>query len=140
MQSIHVRKALVLVMASSGAEFRLTNATDTIVYQDSLSTTTVQLPDVPNGGRQEFNFYFADKATPNQTMPLGTTVDISISDGELKGQTSFTVSNNNNEGYTGMNFFVAQETGSAAADAFLTFTITSPSGLITSLSREINLL
>lgn len=140
MQSIHVRKALVLVMASSAAETILTNEDGSIVYQNSLTTDDVSLPDVPNGGRQEFNFYFADTATPNQTMPLGTNVSISISDGEIKGNTEFTVSNNNNEGYTQMNFFVFQDAGNPPEAAFITITVTSPSGLITSLTREIALL
>ncbi|PHR84593.1 MAG: Ig-like protein, group 1 [Colwellia sp.] len=140
MQSIHVRKALILVMASSSAEFTLTNADGNVVYQDSLTGNSTSLPNVPNGGRQEFNFYFADTATPNQTMPFGTTVNISISDGKLKGKTSLIVSNNNLEGFSQMNFFVAQDAGSSPEAAFLTITITSPSGVITTLSREIILL
>lgn len=140
MQSIHVRKALVLVMASSGAETILTNDDGSVIYQNSLTTDDISLPDVPNGGRQEFNFYFADTATPNQTMPFGTSISISISDGEVKGNTEFTVSNNNHEGYTQMNFFVFQDAGNPPEAAFLTITITSPSGLDTRLIREIALL
>lgn len=139
-QNIHVRKALVLVMASSGAETILTNGDDTITYQNSLTNADIDLPDVPNGGRQEFNFYFADTATPNQTMPRGTVVNITISDGELNGKTSLTVSNNNLEGFSQMNFFVVQDAGKSFTIAFLTITITSPSGLVSTLSREITLL
>jgi len=140
MQSTHVRKALVLVMASSGAETSLTNDNGSVTYHNSLTGANVALPDVPNGGRQDFTFSFADTATPNQTMPLGTNVSISISDGELKGDTAFTVSNNNHEGYTQMNFFVFQDAGNPPEAAFLTITVTSPSGVATSLTREIALL
>lgn len=137
---IHVRKAIRLVMASSTPEFILTNSDGSVVYQNSLAGSSAPLPDVPNGDRLAFNFSFADTATPNQTMPLGTTVSIAISDGELLGKTTFTVSNNNLEGFSNMIFFVVQDSGKAPEAALLTFTITSPSGVITRVSREIGLL
>ena len=140
MRNIHVRKAIRLVMASSGAELRLTNGDGSIVYQDSLTGDSTPLNDVPNGGSQEFNFYFADTGTPNQTMPFGTTVDVSLSAGSLQGQTSFTVGNNNQAGFSRMNFFVIQDAGSVPQIAILTITITSPNGFITSLSRSMALL
>jgi hypothetical protein len=142
-RSIHVRKAMVLVMASSKALFTLTNSDDSVVYQSSLSGISLQLadmPDVPNGGNQKFNFYFADTGTPNQNMPFGTTANITLSAGTLQGLTSFTVGNNNQAGFSKMNFSVNQATGSQPQTATLTMTITSPNGLITSLSREIALL
>ena len=138
--SIHVRKAIVLVMASSNAEFILTNDDDSVVYQNSLTGDLVPLPDVPNGGSQEFNFYFADNGFPNQTMPFGTTVDISLSAGSLLGQSSFTVGNNNQEGFSQMNFFVVQPTDDDPQISILTITVTSPNGFVTSVSRSIQLL
>lgn len=138
MQSIHIRKALLLVMASSEAEFKLTNGTGSIVYDDSVTGANAPLSDVPNGGSQEFNFYFAD--TGNQTMPFGTTVGVTLSAGTLQGLTSFIVSNNNREGFSQMNFSVNQAAGNDSETATLTITITSPNGLITSLNREITLL
>ena len=140
MQSIHIRKALRLVMASSAAEFKLTNGTGNIVYDDSLTGANAPLSDVPNGGSQEFNFYFADTGTPNQTMPFGTTVGVTLSAGTLRGLTSFIVSNNSQEGFSQMNFFVVQEAGGLPQTAVLTITITAPNGLITSLNHEIKLL
>ncbi len=140
MRNTHVRKAIRLVMASSGAEFILTNADGSIVYQNSLTGDSANLNDVENGDSQEFNFYFADTATPNQTMPLGTAVAVSLSAGSLLGQTNFTVGNNNQEGFSQMNFFVVQDAGNEAQTAILTITITSPNGFITSLSRSMALL
>jgi len=140
MRNTHVRKAIRLVMASSAAEFILTNGDGSVIYQSSLTGDSEPLIDVSNGGSQEFNFYFADTGTPNQTMPLGTTVDVSLSAGNLQGHTSFTVSNNALEGFSHMNFFVIQEAGSEPQIAILTMTITSPSGLVTSLSRDMELL
>ena len=140
MQNTHVRKALRLVMASSDAEFMLTNGDGSVIYQDSLTGNSAPLNDVPNGGSQEFNFYFADTGTPNQTMPFGTTVTVSLSAGTIQGQTDFTVGNNNNQGFSRMNFFVIQEVGSDPQVAILTITITSPTGFITNLSRSMDLL
>lgn len=140
MRSVHVRKALRLVVASSAAESRLTNSDGSVVYQDSLTGSSTPLADVANGGNQEFIFHFADTGTPNQTMPFGTTVEITLSAGTLQGLTSFTVGNNNRAGFSKMNFFVLQPTGEPAQTAVLTFTITSPSGFITSMSRSIELL
>jgi hypothetical protein len=73
-------------------------------------------------------------------MPFGTTANITLSAGTLQGLTSFTVGNNNQAGFSKMNFSVNQATGSQPQTATLTMTITSPNGLITSLSREIALL
>jgi len=139
-RSIHVRKALKLVMASSSAVTRLTNSDDSVVYQDSLTGSSTSLADVPNGGSQEFNFYFADTGTPNQTMPFGTTAEVTLSAGTLQGLTSFTVGNNNSAGFSKMNFFILQTAGESAQTAVLTITITSPNGFVTSISRSIELL
>ncbi len=139
-RNIHVRKAIRLVMASSGAEVRLTNGDGSIVYQDSLTGESTALNDVANGGSQEFNFSFADTGTPNQTMPLGTTVTVAVSAGTVAGQTDVTVGNNNLEGFSNMNFFVIQEAGADPQVAILTITITSPNGIVTSVSRSMSLL
>lgn len=140
MRNVHVRKALRLVMASSAAEIRLTNGDDSVVYEDSLTGETNDLEDVPNGGSQEFNFYFADTGIPNQTMPFNTTVDVSLSTGTLQGTTSFTVGNNSQAGFDQMNFFVIQNTGDEPQTAVLTITITSPNGFVTSSSHSMALL
>ncbi len=139
MQSIHVRKALTLVVASSAADYTL-KGTNGVTYANSLTGASSPIADIENGESQSFIFSFADTGTPNQTMPLGTTVDIAISAGDLQGQTSYTVGNNNLAGFSQMNFFVIQEAGSDPQTAILTITITSPSGVITSLNRNIELL
>ena len=140
MRNTHVRKAIRLVMASSAAEYILTNGDGTVEYQNSLTNTSAAIGDVANGGSQAFTLNFADTGTPNQTMPLGTTVNISLSAGTIEGDTSLTVSNNNYEGFTQMSFFVIQEAGDDPQTAILNVAITSPSGVVTSFSRSISLL
>lgn len=139
-RSIHVRKALRLVMASSGAEYRLTNGTGGTTYVNSLTNTNTLLADVPNGGSQSFIFSFADTGTPNQTMPKDTTVTIALSSGTIQGQLEYTVGNTTQAGFRTMNFSVIQEAGNEPQTVVLTITITSPSGEITSLSRDLKLL
>jgi len=140
MRSIHVRKALKLVMASSAAEYKLTNGTGGTTYVNSLTGYNTSLPDIPNGGSQVFIFSFADTGSPNQTMPKGTTVNISLSSGTIQGETDYTVANTNQSGFRTMNFSVTQETGSAPQTAILTITITSPNGFVTSVTRDLTLL
>jgi len=140
MRNTHVRKAIRLVMASSAAEYILTNGDGSVEYQNSLTNTSAAIGDVANGGSQAFTLNFADTGTPNQTMPLGTRVNISLSAGTLAGDTSLTVSNNSQAGFSQMSFFVIQETGNDPQTAILTVTITAPSGAVTSFSRSITLL
>ncbi|MDP7591695.1 MAG: Ig-like domain-containing protein [Litorilituus sp.] len=139
-RSIHVRKALRIVMASSAAEYILTNNDGSVEYQNSLTGNSTDFDDIPNGGSQALTLYFADTGTPSQTMPLGTTVNITLSAGLLAGTTDFTVANNNQAGFSQMKFFVIQEPGNDPQTAILTVTITAPSGLMTSFSRSIILL
>lgn len=140
MRNIHVRKALRLVMASSTPETKLTSSLNGKTYHNSLTNTTSALPDVANGGSQGFNFDFADTGTPNQTMPLGTTVEVALSAGTLAGTTSYTVGNNAKAGFTRINFSVAQEAGDDPQSARLTITVTSPSGVVSTLNFDMNLL
>lgn len=139
-RSIHVRKALKLVMASSGAEYKLTNGTGSITYANTLTGYNSPLTDVANGESQSFIFSFADTGSPNQTMPFGTTVSISLSSGTIQGQLEYTVANTIQPGFRTMNFSVLQEAGNDPQTVILTITITSPSGVITSLSRDLKLL
>jgi hypothetical protein len=127
-------------MASSSAEYRLSNGTNTVIYVDTLSEDSAAIPDIADGTAQEFNFSFADTGIPNQTMPTDTTVAIEISSGEIIGQTSYLVGNNNSEGFSNMNFFVINPAESTPEIAVLTITITTPKGVVTSLIRSISLL
>ncbi len=139
-QAIHVRKALTLVMASSTAEMILTNGASSITYYNSLTGANPGIPSIPDGATQEFLFSFADTGIPSQTMPLDTTVNIVTSSGELAGQTNLLVENNNQEGFTSMNFFLINSAGGDASTAILTITITTPKNIVTSLTRSVELL
>ncbi|MGL1958567.1 MAG: Ig-like domain-containing protein [Colwellia sp.] len=142
--AIHVRKAIRLVMASSAAEYSLTNAPivgdNTIIYENSITGLSTAIEPIIDGSSQTFIFNVADTGTPNQTLPKDTTVEISLSTGELQGNTNYTVGNNNHEGFHSMTFFIVNEAGGNAGIATLTFTITTPKDFVTSFSRQIELL
>lgn len=140
MRNIHVRKALRLVMASSTPETKLISSTSGVTYHNSLTGASSSIADIPNGGSQGFNFYFADTGTPNQTMPLGTTVEVALSAGTLEGTTSFTVGNTTKAGFSLLNFTVLQEADNDPQNARLTITTTSPNGVVSILNFDMKLL
>ena len=127
-------------MASSSPATKLISSTSGVTYHNSLTGASSSIADIPNGGSQGFNFSFADTGTPNQTMPLGTTVEVALSAGTLEGTTSFTVGNNAKAGFSVMNFTVIQEAGEDPQNARLTITITSPSGVVSTLNFDMKLL
>ena len=110
-RSINVRKAIVLVMASSNAKWRLTNT----------ANQNIDLVNSDGGGiglasaSTKVSFFFSDSA--GQTMPIGTVVNNG-------GSPIFTVSNNNNSGDIRLDFDVI-------SGSTLSLEITTAKGLIT---------
>ncbi|QBG35727.1 Ig-like domain-containing protein [Litorilituus sediminis] len=139
-RSIHVRKSLVLIMASSGSIYSLTNDDGSEVYANNSGQPSVDIPDIADGSFQQFTFNFADTGIPSQTMPFGTTVTVEASAGELQGDTTYTVGNNNRQGSASMKFWLINEAGGNADLAIITIKVASPKGLVTSLTTSANLL
>ena len=110
-RSLNVRKAMILVMASSNAKWHLTNT----------SNLAVDLVNSEGGGvglksaSTNVSFLFSDSA--GQTMPVGTVVS-------QGGETIYTVSNNNQAGDTRLDFEVT-------SGSTLELTITTPKGFNT---------
>ncbi|GAA0810762.1 Ig-like domain-containing protein [Colwellia asteriadis] len=136
-KTIHTRKAIRLVMASSAAEYRLSNSDYSTIYNDSITNDVADIPAIADGSTQAFNFDFADTGTPNQIMPAGTTVAIELSAGTLSGQTSYLVGNSNRAGFSNMSFSITNPVEDSSTSAVLIITITSPKGFVTSLTRTI---
>lgn len=140
-QAIHVRKSLVLIMASSSAVYNLTNNDGSEVYSDNTGESTlVPIPSIADGASQAFRFNFADTGSPHQTMPLNTQVEVTSSAGELAGITSFTVGNNNRQGFSSLNFWLINPAEGEPSTAVITVTITTPKGHVTSLITSVALL
>ncbi len=96
-RSINTRKAIVLVMASSDAKWRLTNSDDFNANLVTSDGTGVGLASAGN----KVSFFFSD--TAGQTMPVGTIV-------KKGAELLFTVSNNNKAGETRLDFDVTSGT------------------------------
>jgi len=136
-RSLHIRKALVLIMASSSANYALTDSNTNTIFKDSNGAST-PIPDIADGGAQNFTFSFSD--TANQTMPLGTTVEIGVVGGQVAGNTNYTVSNNNSEGSAAMEFIVTNPIDGDPEIATITITITPPKGGKTVIITTVSLL
>jgi len=133
--SIHVRKALRFIMSGSAASYQLFDSTT--VYEDSFTgANSVEIPAIADGGSQPLTFAFADLA--GQALPMGTTISIAASVGELNGITNATVPNTNSTGSMGI--LLTNSAGGDPESGLLTFIITSPSGITTTLLKEVNLL
>ena len=132
--SIHVRKSLTLIMSSSSASYVLFNGAT--IFEDSIQNIANDIPSIARGANQSLTFLIGDSV--GQAMPEGTTVAISTTAGELIGVTNTTIANTNRT--TEMNFSINNPADGDADTGFLTFTITSPSGVITSLYKAIDLL
>ncbi|WP_372767704.1 hypothetical protein [Pseudoalteromonas sp.] len=87
---INVRKSLVLIMASGVSKWALyeANNTETLIADNSNTLTPTA---IKRASSQAYTLYFADTAM--QTLPFNSTVSIATDEGELVGQTSFTVGN-----------------------------------------------
>ncbi len=135
-QAIHVRKSLVMDMASSSALFSLTNSQNGDVYENNDTGVSATIPDIADGSSINFNLYIAD--TANQAMPRGTQVSISSTVGDLQGITSFTVPDTLSP--STISFVIINPLEGDPETGVLEITITSPSGIITSAIKSIDLL
>lgn len=136
-RSLHIRKALVLVMASSSALYELSDTNTGSVFNNSNGVSNA-IPDIADSSSQAFSFSFSDTAA--QTLPLGTTVEITVQGGEVAGNTSYTVSNNNSSGSANMDFILVNPFAGDPEIATITIKITPPNGSVTSVVTTVNLL
>lgn len=133
-QAIHVRRALIMDMASSTALYTLTGEDD-VVYQDNDAGVNVDIPALLDGQNFGFTLDFSD--TAGQAMPFGTTVEVAVSAGSVEGTTNFTVPNTLSASSIG--FIIVNPVLDDPAVGTLTITITSPSGVETSIVKPITL-
>lgn len=136
-RAIHVRKAMVLIMSGSQADYVLTNNDGSVEYERPSGTVN-PIPDIADGGAQGFTFNFSDLS--NQPMPVGTTVTVVASSGALEGTTSFEMLSTNRAGYRGMNFFLLNPVGGDPETSVITVTVSTPKNIKTVLTTTVNLL
>jgi len=98
-KSVNVRKAIRLVMASGASIWALYEGGISATPIDSNNTgneTIVPSGSIARNSTKSYTLAFADTAL--QTLAVGSIVTITSDEGELVGQTSFTVSNNSSGG------------------------------------------
>lgn len=134
--SINVRKAMVLITATSTAKLALTSGNTNYGSSNQIAFAANET--------KSFSLTFSDLA--NQILPAGTSIQVSADVGELKGQTSFTVANSvgsssaSGFGGSSINFDLLNKNDSDTAESgFLTIEATSPSGVKTNATYRITL-
>ena len=131
---IHVRKSLVMVMASSGALYEL--SAGNIVYENNDTGVSIAIPAIADGSSLTFELDVTDTAF--QTMPEGTSINVSSSVGSLDGVTSYTVPDTLGSPAR-LSFIITNDAGGDPETGVLTIEISAPSGLTTPIIKEINL-
>ena len=127
-RSIHVRKAIELVMASSAANYQLiANGIGVVASNDG--TATVALPAIADGASQTFTLVFSD--TEGNVMPRDTQVSLSASAGNLDGTTSFNVLNSSGSNGHQLTFVISNPVDGDPENGTITAEISSPSGVTT---------
>lgn len=132
-QAIHVRKALVMDMASSTALYTLQDS-DGVIYRSTESATTNSI-DLNLGEVALLTLTFSD--TAYQAMPKDTQVSVSASAGELDGTTSFTVPDTLST--HSMSFSIIYPVDGTPDSGTLVIEITAPSGIVTPINVPITL-
>jgi len=136
-----LRKALVLIMSkASSPNYVLSNLEQNIFYANSNpDEVETALPSITDGDSLTLRFRFADSAM--QTLPLGTTISVSLDGGDLQGTTSVEIGNTSLSGYRFMDFAINNLLGSDPEQAVLNITIKTPdTASVTYVSKTISLL
>lgn len=132
--TLHVRKALVLVMSSSSAQIDIVDNSNVVVasnYQSSSPATAIA-----RSSAQSFTLIFAD--TARQPIASGSTIAISSSAGQLTGQTSLTMASTANNAESTATFTLENDVAETTP-ASIEVTITSPSGIESATSMIVTL-
>jgi len=127
---IHVRKSLIMIMSSSSALYILENANTGTDYENNSTNTSVSLPNIADGSSLSLRVVVRDTAL--QTMPAGTSISVNASAGTLLGTTSATIPQTRATSAS-LEFIIQNPTDGDPETGVLTVSITSPSGVVTSL-------
>ena len=122
--SLHVRKALVLIMSSSRALMDILNSNNSIIFSNHQNASQPDLS-IEAGSSLRFRLRFSDSAI--QPIANGSQITIETTAGSLIGQISTIMPSTNNAG-TREIFFTLVNDVSEAVDSIVSAIITSPSG------------
>ncbi|WAJ69078.1 hypothetical protein [Catenovulum adriaticum] len=126
---VHVRDSSVIVMSGSEAYFNVRDSAGNSVTLVDLTTASGQ-PAV------SFTAYITD--INNNPMPAGTTVSLSIDNGEISGPSSYDYPNTATPIPQGFSFTLKQESEpNGTSSGIGTITVTSPLGVVSSYQFSI---
>lgn len=128
-KSINVRDSIVLVMASSEAVWTLSSVEDGEIANNNGTVNPIS--NIPDNSSREFTLAFSDAA--GQTLPFQTSVTMSSSVGNIEGENSYIVPNNNLSGLTSIKFLIVNEAGGLPETGSLSGEFVTPKGVKTSI-------
>lgn len=132
---VTIRKSTVLITSGSHAYVTFTQSSDSaLLLQNYGEPAVTAASNIPRGGTSSFVMTASDQAM--QTLPFGTQISITTTDGELSGSTGFVVPNqigtNDPNGYGGKTMaFNLLNNVEETTNATVTVTISFPSGVVT---------
>ncbi|MCF2947351.1 Ig-like domain-containing protein [Paraglaciecola aquimarina] len=133
--TMHVRRALILVTSSSEAQIDITNKSNAILasnYQDTVSIASIE-----RGEARSYTLVFAD--TARQPIPSGSNIVVSSSAGLLSGQINFEMQSTNVNSEASATFILTNNLVGTSTQAAVSVTITTPSGIESSVSMLVPL-
>ena len=133
LSSTHVRRATVLVTSSSAALIAVSNNGTELANNRSAGSTTPVI-NIARGESALFEYSYSDTAV--QPIASGSAIAVTSVAGTLAGTTATTMPRTNRNGAT-VNVFTLLNSlvvGEQAINTTVTISITSPSGVVSSLS------
>jgi hypothetical protein len=131
-RTVHVRDSAVLIMSGSAAHIVAQNAANIAqVYGSNKPNVSANTALNVAGGSATLNIHVSDIA--GQVMPEGSTIAVSAEVGELSGATSYVVPSTNIPGSV-ITVVIADDDTNANDSGALTIVVTTPGGVITTLT------
>ena len=135
LSSLHVRKALVLVMSGSSALMDIVDTSNNVNFSNYQTASQPSLS-IASGSSLSFRLRFSDTAV--QPIASGSTIVISSSAGSLAGQINAVMPITNRAGAREASFTLINDVDTPV-DATITAAITSPSGIASTVVFQVTL-
>ena len=133
--SLHVRKALVLVMSGSRALMDIINTSRTVIFSNYQTASQPDLS-IDSGSSLSFTLRFSDSA--EQPIASGSQILITSSTGTLAGQVEFVMPRTNRPGAGEISFTLSNDEVDPV-DSTVSALITSPSGIQSTVLFQVTL-
>jgi hypothetical protein len=133
--SLHVRKALVLVMSGSRALMDIINTSRTVIFSNYQTASQPDLS-IDSGSSLSFTLRFSDSA--EQPIASGSQILITSSTGTLAGQVEFVMPRTNRPGAGEISFTLSNDEADPV-DSTVSALITSPSGIQSTVLFQVTL-